>query len=411
MSTSDNNSHKEEKTDRSAMKKQSEKENEEEERESGNSGPDQLDDLLGNLSIQESTVPSDRKDIRVQFLINVPMGVTPEMSTNPQSYCQKFLDLLKSTAFREEDEFRLEDIAVVFCLNGKKADGDAVITELKKDIKLRNYEIAFKIFGYIWLENNGIPYRKIREQLKQCESTKELVRQFRHKDPTGTIYFCFFDADTVDFNHVLSSYIDVIKEHNYPTVMSTGYVFPENSGLRIKSEHDRQVRIITAEHFPLGTYYPEPNFCVLLSDESDTLRESFDYARDTENNMESPILIRQVKQREGFKAVFANKDPIITPVPKKKQYHTKPRTWAISAYTHGELGITEKYQMEKFGNKYKEDKRSANRGHIPLLMGLLNSDEMAHEIEKAGPFEGPGAVQVFKAAKAVREYRNIEPEA
>lgn len=335
------------------------------------------------------------------------MGVTPEMSKNAESYCQKFLDLLKKTAFRKEDEFHLEAIAVVFGLNGKKSDKDAVITEFQKDI---NCEIALKKICFTWREKNGIPFRKIREKIKKHECTKELVRQFRHKDPKGTIYFCFFDADTVDFNHVLSSYLDIVKEHNYPTVMSTGYVFPENSGLKEKSEHDRQVRIITAEHFPLGTYYPEPNLCVLLSDESDTLRESFDYARDTKNYMESPILIRQVKGRLGFKAVFANRDPIITRVSGNNQFHTKPRTWAISAYTHGELNITGKCRDE-----YIADRINACGIYyfaIGLLGSLLKSETDAQRIENGEYFEGTGADQLFTAAKAVREYlKNIKPEA
>lgn len=334
------------------------------------------------------------------------MGVSPEMSKNPQSYCQEFLDLLNRTGFREEDNVRLEDITVVFGLNGKESDRYAVKTEFQKNFICR---IAFQKFFFTWPKNDDIPYRKIRENIKNHEHTKELVRQFRHKDPKGTIYFCFFDADTVDFNYVLSSYIDVIKKHNYPTVMSTGYVFPENSGFREKSEHDRQVRIITAEHFPLGTYYPEPNFCVLLSDESDTLRESFDYARDPENNMESPILIRQVKLREGFRAVFANGNPLITRVPKTKQFHTKQRTWAISAYTHRELIITGRCRYE-----YIADRINACGIYyfaIVLLGRLLKSETDAQRIENGRYFEGTGANQLFMAARAVREYlENINAE-
>ncbi len=52
MSTTDNHSHKEEKADRSAIKKQSGMENEEEKREPGNSSPDQLGIDLSKLSIK-----------------------------------------------------------------------------------------------------------------------------------------------------------------------------------------------------------------------------------------------------------------------------------------------------------------------------------------------------------------------
>ncbi len=117
-------------------------------------------------------------------------------------------------------------------------------------------------------ERNPISTNKRKNN--RSEHTKELVRNFRKNDHGVPIYFCFFDADTLDFNEVLSSYKDVIKEHNYPTVMSTGFLFSER---KIENEPDRQVRIITAEHFPLGTYYPEPNFCVLLPDRHNTLPE------------------------------------------------------------------------------------------------------------------------------------------
>lgn len=52
MSTPDNNSHKEEKTDPSAVNNQPEMENEEEEREPGNAGLDQIEDGLGKHSIK-----------------------------------------------------------------------------------------------------------------------------------------------------------------------------------------------------------------------------------------------------------------------------------------------------------------------------------------------------------------------
>ncbi|ROI64965.1 hypothetical protein DPX16_0831, partial [Anabarilius grahami] len=346
--------------------------------------------------------------IRVKFLINVPMGIKPEMAKDAESDCQKFLDLLKSTAFSEEDNLRYEDIAVVFGLNGKESDEFAVDTEFQSIMS----EIRFEKFWFTWTENNDIPYRTIREQIKNHEHTKEFVKYFTDKDPKDRIYFCFFDADTVDFNNVLSSYIDVIKEHNYPTVMSTGYVFPEDSEFRKESEQDRQVRIITAEQFPLGTYYPEPNFCVLLPDGCDTLSEKFDFPRDGENSMESPNLITQVKQREVFSAVFAKNNPVITCVSKNKQFHTTKKTWAISAYAHKELKVTEKYKIKKFGEEYLKDKRIANGLHASLLMDLLKSDVTAQQIEDKEPFEGPGVDKVFKAAKAVREYlRNKETEA
>ncbi len=142
---------------------------------------------------------------------------------------------------------------------------------------------------------------------------------------------------------MLSSYKDVIKEHNYPTVMSTGFLFSER---KIESEPDRQVRIITAEHFPLGTYYPEPNFCVLLPDGHDTLPECFTNTKSKQMNTKSPVLIRQVKRREGFSAVFANKNPIITCDSRQKHCHRNPRAWENTAFPPNELNVTETYKQK-----------------------------------------------------------------
>lgn len=339
------------------------------------------------------------------------MEVTSEMSNSSESHCKKFLDLLNRTAFRKEDEFRYKDIAVLFGLNGKNSE--AVENEWQKNVES---DITFKKMWFTWI-NKEVPYQEIREKIKKHSHNNELVSQFR-RDSEVKNYYCFFDADTVDFNEVLSSYIDVIIEHIYPTVMSTGFLFPEHSKFRKESERDRQVRITTAEHFPLGTYYPEPNFCVLLPDGCDTIPERFTNTEFKQMNMESPVLIRQVKRREGFSAVFSNKNPIITLDSKQKHCHTEPWTWAISAYTHKELNVTETYKQRKFGDEYEKDKRKANGVQKSLLMGLLESDEMAQRIEQEKPFEGCGAGQVFKAAKAVRQNLKkaeheelIEPEA
>ncbi len=189
--------------------------------------------------------------------------------------------------------------------NGKNSE--AVENEWQKNVES---DITFKKMWFTWI-NKEVPYQEIREKIKKHSHNNELVSQFR-RDSEVKNYYCFFDADTVDFNEVLSSYIDVIIEHIYPTVMSTGFLFPEQSKFRKESERDRQVRITTAEHFPLGTYYPEPNFCVLLPDGCDTIPERFTNTEYKQMNMESPVLIRQVKRREGFSAVFSNKNPIIT---------------------------------------------------------------------------------------------------
>ncbi len=98
MSMTDNYSHKEEKADPSAIKKKSGMENEEEKREPANSSLDQLETEISKLSIK----------------------VMVEQFCMVDAYTFFFLvNYKESQAFREEDRFRYEDIAVVFGLNGK----------------------------------------------------------------------------------------------------------------------------------------------------------------------------------------------------------------------------------------------------------------------------------------------------
>ncbi len=119
-------------------------------------------------------------------------------------------------------------------------------------------------------------------------------------------------------------------------------------------------------------------------------------------NMESPVLIRQVKRRQSFTAVFANETPIITLDSRRKHGHTKRRMWAMSAYTHKELIITSRCRDE-----YIRDRTNACGIYyfaITLLGNLLKSENEAQRIEQGRFFSGNGEGKVFQAAKAVRGY-------
>jgi hypothetical protein len=74
-----------------------------------------------------------------------------------------------------------------------------------------------------------------------------------------------------------SAYLQ-ITGNSLPTVMSTGYEFSGDKTdhpFQVASQVDRMVRVITVRHIQLGAYYPEPNICVLIPEEYDTLPESF----------------------------------------------------------------------------------------------------------------------------------------
>ncbi len=115
---------------------------------------------------------------------------------------------------------------------------------------------------------------------------------------------------------------------------------------------------------------------MLLPDGHDTLPERFTNTKSKQMNMESSVLIRQVKQREGFSAVFANKKTIITCDSSRKHSHRKPRTWAISAYTHKEIIIT-----SRCGDEYIKDRTNACGIYyfaVSLLGNLLKSEKKAN---------------------------------
>lgn len=136
------------------------------------------------------------------------------------------------------------------------------------------------------------------------------------------------DSDTVDFNHVFSSYLEIVnaemaKENETPPdIMSTGYIFPEHhdtygEGMLKASQICRKIRAITAQHIPLGTYYPEPNFCILIKPEYHTVSESFLHLDMPLSNQESRVIIKNMKQNRGnLSAIFSFEgNPLITQIP------------------------------------------------------------------------------------------------
>lgn len=220
------------------------------------------------------------------------------------------------------------------------------------------------------LELPSPPYQYIREYIKNHKNTKELIQSLRTDDTV--IYFSSIDSDTKHFNGIYSSYLKIIaKAKKLPTVMSTGYEFSEEKEgvdypFVIASRVDRMVRVETAKYVPLGVYYPEPNMCILIPDNNDTISESFISTVSSERQkqkLESAIILRQVAGRADFIAIFSGDNPIITTIPERvradggkfseqfkrnhiptiedkkalaaiAQSHLDPWQWAINLYMH-----------------------------------------------------------------------------
>lgn len=375
----------------------------------------------------EPEVPGDanQNQQKIKFLINVPMEVCLDNNTKEQfrSQCQSLLTLLENTGFSKEDKTHLRDVAIVIGLNGKHSpELKEFLKELKDQKEITSLQFA-KI-TYTWGPEGDIkydpnksankkgkiiypiPYRKIREHLKDHKTTRKLVRRLRG-DEECQIYFSFVDSDTKNFNKVFSSYLNIVRNHNQiPTVMSTGYAFPLDSRFAEACNADREVRIMTAAIYPLGTYYPEPNFCVLLEEGKDRLTEKFVGQGET---MESSKLIRAVSERADFTAVFANGNPIITTVPPKwtqnyqglliPQSHVKPYNWATSAYTHQKVRYTGK--PSRFHNIRK---------YLMAMIKCEDGDTFAREYnEFQFPFSGNQSNLLYRAVCAFREYR-LDPQ-
>lgn len=257
------------------------------------------------------------------------------------------------------------------------------------------------------MPEDKIPYQDIREYLKNHTATRELADDFRRADPHCRVYFSFIDSDTVKFNHIYSEYLQIVREELKkdgipPTVMSTGYEFTHDSDHHIASWLDRMVRVAMAETDPLLVYYPEPNFCVLVREKFNTIEESFikERRKKDEYHMESPVLIRQVKNRPSFKPII-----ILTPERfelkdkglKTGQSHLAGMTLATGAMCHSVL-----QHKEKMKGIYRK-----NKGYIVKLFECKNEKEF-EELSKKNPFVTPDGKEATSLIEAVREARQYK---
>lgn len=166
----------------------------------------------------------------------------------------------------------------------------------------------------------NIPYQRLREYAKDHDTTKQLVKELRESTPQANIYLSIVDSDTIDFNACFDAYLNIVKTcKQTPTVMTTGYEFPFDPeyghSYQLLSHLDRMLRVRTTFHIPLGTYFPEPNMCILIPEGCETVPESFiDINRG--NRLESPIIMNNIRNnRENPTYIFSEDNPVITKIP------------------------------------------------------------------------------------------------
>eukprot|EP00102_Acyrthosiphon_pisum_P018971 XP_016656181.1 PREDICTED: uncharacterized protein LOC103307823 [Acyrthosiphon pisum] len=276
------------------------------------------------------------------------------------------LSKILANGFKSEDKNKLETIAVSIGLNRMYSlstrKNNSLILELESRVNTR--KIKYKTFGYYWNcswytnseevkeaniedvkkfykrlkkkdsdlakkfiaqeENKGaecnVPYQYIRDYAKNHSKTIELIKSFQDNNKTAILYLHLVDSDVLDFNGVYDAYLRIVAGCDVPpTVMSTGYEYPKDGQYNIYnlgSHMDRMYRVITTFHIPLGTYYPEPNMCVLIPNDCQTVDESF-INPDRGYNLESPILIEHILNNRGTNvhAIFSEDKPIIIKLP------------------------------------------------------------------------------------------------
>ncbi|KAK9976491.1 hypothetical protein ABG768_021696 [Culter alburnus] len=372
--------------------------------------------------------------LKVKFLINIPLKVNSE--DDAQKRCRYLLDAL-SEGFKEEEmkfikdksgKEVLEDVAVVIGMNGKHSPE---LVQILKKLETFRYDckIKYSIITYTWGIGGTIaqdatepPYQHIRENLKNDGATTKLVEELRGNDRSCLVYFSFVDSDTIRFNYIYSEYLQIVREELKkdsipPTVMSTGYEFHSGSDYHIASWLDRMVRVAVAEVNPLFVYYPEPNFCVLVPDGLNTIKESFIHKG--RRNMESPILINRVKTRANFKAVFSDRNPIIIAIParfmlsgqglKTGQSTLDGMNLAKGAYSQGVLTNYQTFNKEGPNESTKKPGITGkNRGFIIQLYNAKNEQEL-EQLSKKNPFtiDGNDATILVNAIRGAREYKNF----
>jgi len=299
------------------------------------------------------------------------------------SKSQELLDLLADTSFEEQDKDHLSDLGVVIGLNRPKSLSTRKNNSLDKQLQIEETsDIIHDKFAFFWnmpwTKQNGNPakydevrdfykqlkridpkkavefldynenkarpsppYQQVRDRINNHDKTREIVQELGCNDGDD-VYASLIDGDTLDFNGIYSAYLRITKTST-PTIMSTGYEFSgqdKDFPFKFASMVDRDIRIITARHVPAGVYYPEPNTCILIPSDEDSLPESFVDQGRKKSDLESAIVIRNVlSHREDTSMVFIKDKPLITTTPPRAKL-TKAHKTSIPFSTEFSQGAS-----------------------------------------------------------------------
>lgn len=254
-------------------------------------------------------------------------------------------------------------------------------------------------------DRRNIPYGKLREDAKNYKKTQELVQDFRKENPNCFTYLCIMDDDVHDFNGIFSAYVRIFQGcYQAPTVMTTGYEYPLDpdfgQAYQLLSRLDRMIRVITTFYIPLGTYYPEPNLCILIPNDLPMIPESFIDER-RGRCLESPILLTEIqKQRPNAIYIFSEDRPLITSISTRakenigfseefasgwanpscddikklktvSQSSARPFIWYKNLFINGSVALRRNYDADDYCYSKKGTLLSVNQQCVKIISKLV----------------------------------------
>lgn len=207
----------------------------------------------------------------------------------------KFLEARKKTDIVAADFFKMYKLS-------HYTQGHILAFEEKlKKKAVQNVQDYLELFKM----SRIVPYREIREQMIKHPKTAECAKELQ-KGTTRPLYVAVQDDDAVSMQGVFSKYDQALQGHlkrhkMLPEVASGGYNVktPLNPILEIGVLIDLWVRHFTAQFFPTGVYYPEPNTLVRIKEGEFALEASFTDRANYASSQEMPTLIADlIKKRK-----------------------------------------------------------------------------------------------------------------
>ena len=262
-------------------------------------------------------------------------GISPAT----EAALNKFLEARKKTSIVAADFFKKNKLS-------HYTKGHILAFEKKLEKKaMQNVQDYLELFRVARI----VPYREIREQISRHPTTAECAKELQ-KGTTRPLYVAVQDDDAVSMQGVFSKYDQALQGHlirhkMLPEVASGGYNVkaPLNPILEIGVLIDLWVRHFTAQLFPTGVYYPEPNTLVRVKEGEFALEVSFTDKKNYASSQEMPTLIadlikkRKISNLSGA-FLFDASAALTTAIPARMQkqfqafYTSKHRVvrWSVS---------------------------------------------------------------------------------